>query len=61
MVIESMNIIRIVMKMVFSFGLNYNIKIKFIEWILWFFFFFLEFVEMEYCEIGYKSYYMKIF
>lgn len=60
MVIESMNIIRIVMKMVFSFGLNYNIKIKFIEWILWFFFF-LEFVEMEYCEIGYKSYYMKIF
>lgn len=46
------------MKMAFSFGLNYNIKIKSIEWILRFPFFF-EFVETEYCEIGHKSHYMK--
>lgn len=47
------------MKMAFSFGLNYNIKIKSIEWILRFPFFFLESVETEYCEIGHKSHYMK--
>lgn len=46
------------MKMAFSFGLNYNIKIKSIEWILRFPFF-LELVETEYCEIGHKSHYMK--